>query len=175
MAEPIEQMLTGGHANSLGRTLEVVDLVLADQARFEELFACYHSKDAVVRLRISNALKRIEKAQHDWLVPYLDQLLNEVSEIDQASTQWTMANLFLALAPDMSEAQGAQARQVLKRNLEKSDDWIVLNETMRTLAIWAQNDTDLKRWFLPHLKRLAADPRKSVSKRASKLLAENDV
>lgn len=174
MAEPIEQMLTGGHANSLGRTLEVVDLVLVDQTRFDELFACYHSKDPVVRLRTSNALKRIEKVQHDWLVPYLDQLLNEVSETDQASTQWTMANLFLALAPDMSKTQHTQARQVLKRNLEKSDDWIVLNETMRTLAIWAQNDTDLKSWFLPQLKRLAADPRKSVSKRAAKLLAEND-
>ena len=43
-------MLTGGHPNSLGRTIEVVETVLADEARMEELFGCYGSVDEVVRL-----------------------------------------------------------------------------------------------------------------------------
>jgi|GEM_PF-4906833 len=39
--ETFETMLTGGHHNSLGRTEEVVDLVLADETRLEELYNCY--------------------------------------------------------------------------------------------------------------------------------------
>ncbi len=172
MSETIEEMLVGGHANSLGRTIEVVEMVLADQARFEELFNCYFSDDAVVRLRTSNALKRVEKEQHDWLVPYIDRLLNEISKIDQASTQWTMANLFLRLDRNMSEQQRSQATEVMKHNLASSDDWIVLNETMRTLSIWAKRDDALASWLKPHLARLSKDARKSVSKRAAKLLGD---
>ncbi len=62
-------MLTGGHPNSLGRTKEVVEMVLADPDRFDELFGCYASEDEVVRLRTSNAVKRVEAARHDLLVP----------------------------------------------------------------------------------------------------------
>jgi hypothetical protein len=67
-----ESMLSGGHPNSLGRTVEVVDLALADRERLSELFACYGSADPVVRLRVSNAMKRIEAERHDWLVPLID-------------------------------------------------------------------------------------------------------
>ncbi|MBO6506535.1 MAG: hypothetical protein JJ850_00465 [Kordiimonadaceae bacterium] len=171
MPESIQEMLTGGHANSLGRTLEVVELVLADSSRLDELFNCYFCDDAVVRLRTSNALKRIEKAEHEWLVPYIKRLLDEVSKIDQASTQWTMANLFQALADDMSPDELVAAKSVLKRNLTASQDWIVLNETMRTLSEWARSDDELKPWLLPELGRLAKDARKSVSGRAKKLAA----
>lgn len=33
-----EEMLTGGHPNSLGRTVEVVELVLLSQARLTDLY-----------------------------------------------------------------------------------------------------------------------------------------
>ena len=38
MTERFEDMLTGGHPNSLGRTIEVVDQVLANPTKIEELF-----------------------------------------------------------------------------------------------------------------------------------------
>ncbi|MFL0711889.1 MAG: hypothetical protein ACJLS2_03810 [Microcella pacifica] len=47
-----ESPLTGGHPNSLGNTVSVVDEVLADRALLAELVACYRSEDAVVRLRV---------------------------------------------------------------------------------------------------------------------------
>lgn len=46
-----EQKLTGGHPNSLGNTVEVVDIILADKKRLDELYQCYFSDDAVVRLQ----------------------------------------------------------------------------------------------------------------------------
>ena len=59
--EEFEQMLTGGHPNSLGRTLEVVESVMSDRERLEDLYNCYFSEDEVVRLRTSNAIKRVTK------------------------------------------------------------------------------------------------------------------
>ncbi len=170
MPEAFETMLAGGHPNSLGRTAEVVDLVLATPERFGELFACYGGHDAAVRLRTSNAMKRIESEQRDLLVPYVDRLIGEVGALDQASAQWTLAQLFGRLAADLSARQRLAAVELMKHNLEHHSDWIVLNATMETLSEWAKDDPALRLWLLPQLERLCRDQRKSVAGRAAKKL-----
>lgn len=171
MPETFETMLTGGHPNSLGRTIEVVDIVLADPARFDELFACYQSADAVVRLRTSNALKRVEAERRDLLLPYVDRLQSEVAGLDQPSAQWTLAQLFHRMWDDLSADQQAKALEIMQRNLDTQTDWIVLNFTMEALAARAADQPGLKDWLRPRLERHAQDARKSVAKRAQKYLA----
>ena len=100
----------------------------------------------------------------------IPRLLNEISAIDQASAQWTLAQLFKSLFADMNEEEIASAKAILKRNLVQYDDWIVLNQTMDALASWSKKDEELKAWLKPELERLSEDPRKSVSGRATKLL-----
>ncbi|NKB50662.1 MAG: hypothetical protein GKR97_00290 [Rhizobiaceae bacterium] len=170
MEESFEQMLSGGHPNSLGRTEEVVDLVLNDEKRLAKLYQCYFSADEVVRLRVSSAFKRITAKHPQWTMQYMDGLLSEVAEIDQASTQWTLAILFEQTQALMSAAQTAKALQIMKHNLAVHHDWIVLNTTMNVLANWAKNDVDLEQWMRPHLKRLSKDSRNSVSRKAAKLI-----
>jgi transcription elongation factor GreA-like protein len=167
---PFANMLTGGHPNSLGRTVEVVELVLADPAQLEQLYQCYFDADEVVRLRTSNAVKRLWRQHPEWLVPYLDRFLTEVAQIDQPSARWTLAQMVDELDDHLSEAQQAQAVEVLKRNLAESDDWIVISNTLQTLAKWAGQDADLRDWLRPQLMHFTTDPRKSVKGRAHKLL-----
>ncbi len=171
-SESFEEMLAGGHPNSLGRTIEVVDIVLADSTRLSDLYNCYFSTDEIVRLRTSNAIKRISLENPEWLIPYIDKLISEVSNINQPSTQWTLANLFQTLSIFMSESQRNSSKRILQKNLETHTDWIVLNNTMETLSKWAEKDLTLKEWLLPHLERLAHDPRKSVAGRAKKIKAK---
>jgi hypothetical protein len=165
-----EYMLAGGHPNSLGNTVEVVNLVLADKNKLEDLYQCYFYDDEVVRLRASNAMKRICKEHPDWLVPYIDKLLKDISKINQPSTQWTLAQLFLWLEKDMSVKQFETAKEILKTNLEKSDDWIVQNTTIETLSTWAKNDEKLRLWIIPKLEKFSKSNRKSVTGRAKKML-----
>ncbi|MEL6674648.1 MAG: hypothetical protein AAFR61_20725 [Bacteroidota bacterium] len=172
MADSIETRLTGGHPNSLGNTIEVVEDVLAQPALFDELFHGYFSEDEVVRLRVSNAMKRICKANRSLLLPYIDRFQTDIAAIDQASTQWTLASLFSMLDKDMSPAQLQKAREIVQHNLATHDDWIVLNTSMETLATWAKKDEALKAWLMPHLTRLSQDSRKSVKGKATKWLAK---
>ncbi len=174
MAETFEDMLTGGHPNSLGRTVEVVERVLAEPDRFEELFDCYESADEVVRLRTSSAMKRVEDEQHDLLVPYINRFIDEIGVLDQASSQWTLAQLFARLSGDLDPAQRDAALRIMKRNLDQHEDWIVLNTTMETLTDWAGEDADLAGWLRPRLERHSKDGRKSVAKRAGKMLLALD-
>ena len=165
-----EKMLTGGHPNSLGRTVEVVEMVFINQERLAELYGCYFSEDEVVRLRTSNAMKRVSKERPAWLVPYLSGLLTDIARLEQASAQWTLANLFETLEPYMTPEQKAGAKEVMKVNLEVYDDWIVLKNTAQILGKWAREDAELKAWLKPHLKRLSGDSRKSVARAAQKQL-----
>lgn len=169
-----EDQLTGGHPNSLGNTIAVVETVLAQPERFAELYACYRSDDEVVRLRVSNAMRRVEAENHALLVPYIDRFIKEIGALDQPSAQWTLAKLFEALWRDMSDNQKQGALLIMKRNLAEHDDWIVLNNSMQVLFDLAgkHKDQDLVDWLAPHLERLKDDPRKSVASRAKKLLAK---
>ena len=168
--EPFTEMLSGGHHNSLGRTLEVVDIVLANQDKLEELYQCYFSPDELVRLRTSNGIRRVCVAHPDWYATYIERFLTEICQIDQASTQWTLAILFKIWEKEglMTAAQVAQAQAHMQDNIVNHKDWIVLNNTMETLTLWAEKDNTLRLWLIPELERLMNDTRKSVAKRAVK-------
>lgn len=170
MSEGFEQMLTGGHPNSLGRTVEVVDIVLADRAKLADLYQCYFSSDEVVRLRVSSAMKRVTIEHPDWTMDFMNGLQTDIAAIDQASTQWTLALLFDLTRDLQSEKQRDRSLEIVKRNLTEHDDWIVLNNSMQVLFDWSRDDAALARWLKPHLERLQGETRKSVAGRAKKLL-----
>lgn len=165
-------MLTGGHPNSLGRTAEVVDIVLADRGRLEELFATIVDPDPVVRMRVGDALEKVCREQPQWFVSYVDRLLGDLGRIEQPSVQWHVAQMLQHLRGDLTGDQARQATELLQRNLGRSTDWIVLNVTMDVLTEWATQDRPLARWLAPELERLRHDERRSVARRASRHLAE---
>lgn len=165
-----EERLMGGHPNSLGNTVEIVEEVLSQPELFDCLFQCYFSLDEVVRLRVSNAMKRICAVNKGLLLPYIDTFLKDIAAIDQASTQWTLAQLFLSLEQELTATQIGEAIVIMQRNITLYQDWIVLNQTLKTLGLWSKKDEKLKLWLIPHLYRLEKDKRNSVSKSASKWL-----
>lgn len=169
-----EAVLSGGHPNSLGRTLEVVDAVLADRSRLDDLYRCYFSTDEVVRLRVSSALKRVTTKHPDWTMDFIDGLQSEIAAIDQASTQWTLALLFDLMVDRLSPEQRERAVEIMKHNLAHHSDWIVLNNSMKVLGTWAKDDPALSTWLRPHAVRLGDDDRKSVARNARSLLDQLD-
>lgn len=170
MTEAFVEMLNEPK-NSLGRTEEVVAIVLNDPSRLDELYQCFFQPDEWVRLRASSSFKRIWRADAELFGPYLQGWIDDVSAIDQPSVNWTFSQLCTDLGDSFSGTQRSTATKRMKGYLATSDDWIVQNTTMEALGLWAANDTRLKRWLLPHLERLAALDKKSVAKRAAKLLA----
>ena len=169
-----ESRLAGGHPNSLGNTIEVVEEVLSQPDLLDELFKCYESSDEVVRLRTSNGIKRICKADKELILPYMDRLLTDVAQLDQPSAKWTLAQLFLMLTKSLTEEQKIRALEIMKANLEQCDDWIVQNMTMETIGKWALRDAALAHWLIPRLKKNRGDHRKSVASKASRILTKLD-
>lgn len=160
--------LRGGDRRSLGQTEAVVSYVLANQAAFDELFACLFDEDEIVRMRAGDGIEKICRQHPAWLTPYTDRLLSEVAAIDQPSVQWHLAQMIGEL--ELSASQHRQAIAILKRNLESATDWIVLNYSLEVFADLARTDTDLQPYLIKQLRRHTKNSHKSVVKRATKLL-----
>jgi len=180
----IEKRLTGGHPNSLGETIAVVEDVLADSSGklFDHLCKTYSSDDEVVRLRVSSALKRVcglhgnslrtrTKARPDWVLARFDWLIDEIGwKLDQSSAKWSIAQIAKELDELLDEHQRKRAVELLKHNLSNENDWIVQNTTADVLTHFAQkyNDKKLAKWLMSRLEIMSKDHRKSVASRGEK-------
>ena len=171
MINHYEELLTGGHPNSLGNTEMVVAEVLQDHDKFADLYDCYQSPDAVVRLRVSSAMQRICRAKPDWILGYMDKIQSEIANLDQPSAKWTLAKMFMWLDSSLTDKQTQRAIEIMKHNLETDLDWIVQNTTAESLAHFAKSDPNLRDWLIPQLHKMTSSKHNSVARRAHKLLA----
>ncbi|MFN8205556.1 MAG: hypothetical protein U0S48_23610 [Solirubrobacteraceae bacterium] len=169
MATSFSSLLRGGDPRSLGRVNEAVQAVLRDTPRCGELLACLFLDDQTVRMRAGDALEKVARRRPDLVEPYLPDLLDRVAEIEQPSVQWHLAEIFGEVS--LSPAQRRQAIEILKRNLETCEDWIVITDSMQTLTGFAATDPELRDWLLPVLRNHRGAGRKAIAKRAEKLLA----
>ena len=164
-----ETELKGGHHNSLGNTVNVVNTILDDQTKLKDLIECWKSEDELVRLRVQNGVKRVAKEKPEWVADFLPDLLDWITKIDQASTKWCLSTLYMWLEKYMSKDQQTKAIKIMKNNLHY-DDWIVQNTTSESLAHYAKKDDSLRKWLIPELNKLTKSRHKSVSRRAQKLI-----
>lgn len=172
MTEKFTEMLAaGGHANSLGRVNEVIDLVLRDKSRLNELYDCLFNKDAWVRMRAADALEKICRQHPDWLLPYVDKIQDELAASTQPSIQWHLAQIYSQV--DLTSEQKRLAAHWLKRLLSTKDvDWIVAANAMDTLVQFTRDGSFPVAEIIPLLKVQQTHKSNTVIKRADKLLAE---
>lgn len=170
MNENFETMLLeGGKLNTLGRAEEVVEIVLDDTDRIEELYRCLFSDDAWVRMRAIDALEKICRKRPDLLLEYIDRLIHDFGNNDQPSIQWHLAQIFAEV--ELSERQRTQAVEILTRNISTTTgDWIVTANSMTTLVDFARRGYIRDIALQPMLQRQLQHKSQSVQKRAQKLL-----
>ena len=173
--EPFCIMLTGGHPNSLGRTLDVVDTVLAEPGRLAELYDCCLDDDDIVRLRAFNGIRRVFNARPDWFDDYAERFLTEIAATGKPVARWTSAQIFLELQDRLSADQRRRATDILIDTLNAESDWIALNMSMKTLEHWAKADRSYVGRIERRVRELADEKRKSVANGARKLLKAMDV
>ena len=169
-ASDIKQSLLGGDRRSLQGVDQVIAAALADPSALEALFECLFCSDAVVRMRAGDALEKIARIRPELLARFTGRLLGDVADVDQPSIQWHLAQILTEI--ELTPRQRQRAIAILKRNLERYEDWIVLNLTLHALAHFARDDPELHRELVVILRSHRADTRSSVAKRATKLLVQ---
>ena len=169
MAERFLDMLDEAK-NSLGCTEEVVDIVLRNPKRLDELYEIFFQPNEWARMRAASSFKRIWRADPELFEPYKQRWIDDVSKIKQASLNWTFSQMCTDLGDTLDSKQRTKCKARMKKYLETNDDWIVQNTTIEALGEWARDDKRLATWLKPELKRLSKLDKKSVAKRANKYL-----
>ena len=172
MSESFADMLTvGGKKNSLGRAEEIVQIVLADQSRLEELYRCLFEDNAWVRMRAVDALEKVCRVHTEWLKPYVEKLLTDVAAIDQPSIQWHLAQMFREI--DLSRDERRRAIDLMKHTISSVNvDWIVSSNTMETLAAYTTEEVLPAAEVVPLLEVQQTHHSNAVVKRATRLLEQ---
>lgn len=142
--------------------------VTARPERVSELFECLFSGDEIVRMRAADALEKVCRENPDIVAPFGDRLIEEISKINQPSVQWHLAEILRQIP--LTNKQRLDAVKLMKRNLAESTDWIVLNQSVETLASFAKDDPTLKQYLVPILESYRSGQYKSLAARARRLL-----
>lgn len=163
---PFREVLSGGDRRTLKGVDVVLDAVREDLGLLPALFACIFDDDEIVRMRAADACEKLCRDRPEWFVPYVERLVTDVAAIDQASVQWHLAQMLAEV--ELSREQRRRAVGVLRRQLDRSDDWIVVNLTLEALAGFVPGELSVST-FRHLLDRYADDPRRSVRARVRKL------
>jgi hypothetical protein len=166
----ISTLLAGGDPRSLGNTDKVIDYVLRDKTKLTELFDCVDASNEIVRMRACDALEKICRQKPQWFKPYAEAILNRWPEIDQPSVQWHLAQILSEI--ELKPKEIRLAVNILKNNLGSTDDWIVENLTLESLATFTRKGNFDVDEFISILKLHQNSRHKSVISRINKLLNE---
>lgn len=82
MSEIIEK-LRGGDLRFIGKSDGVVSDILENPELFGEVFEGMVSDDAIIRMRSADVIEKVSRLHPEYLKPYKERLIKDVSKIDQ--------------------------------------------------------------------------------------------
>jgi hypothetical protein len=162
------QMLQGGDRRSIGRSNEVVAMVLAQPELFAVLMSGIALDDPLVAMRCADAAEKITVQHSEWLAPYKRTLIVDYSRIAQAEVRWHVA----AMLPRLP-LNKAERRQVFALLLTYTNDHSSIVKTMAMQALFdlALHDAELQPLVRQHIEELCITGTAAMKARGRKLLA----
>jgi hypothetical protein len=175
MAQPnairfqIAAILEGSDRRSIGRSDEVVRLVLKQPKLFRELIQCLWHDDPVVRMRAADAAEKVSAQNPRLLARYKSQLLGLLGETEQIELRWHLAQMVPRLKLTAAERQRTAA--ALRRYLDDRSS-IVRTFALQALVELSQSDQALRSETKQLLETALRSGTAAMKARARKLLQQ---
>jgi hypothetical protein len=162
------QKLMGGDLRSIGRAAEVVDDILHNPSLFAEVFEGMLHDDPRVRMRSADALEKVSKIHPEFLQPFKNRLINEVSKIEQQEVRWHVAQMISYL--NLTNSDIKKITSLLFSYIDSSKSNIVIVFSLQTLADIAIKDTSLKPQIIEKLTQMEKIGSPAVVNKCNKLI-----
>lgn len=166
---PVLKMLEGGDRRSIGRSNEVVALVLAQPKLFDTLISGICLPDTLVGMRCADAAEKVTALHPEYLAPYKHMLIDELSRIKQKEIRWHVAAMLPRLELTTEEQQ-----RVINLLLTYTNDRssIVKTFAMQALADLALRNEKLRPGISRHIEELCGTGTPAMRARGKQLLAK---
>jgi hypothetical protein len=161
--------LEGGDHKSIGRSEEVVAIVLENPVLFKDLIAGLSVDDSLVRMRVADAMEKISLVHPEYLWPYKAFLIEQAATSRQKEVRWHLAQVLPRLKLNQKDRE-----RVVELLMSFFDDnsSIVKTFAMQALADIARQDPTFHSLILTHLRELTATGTPAMKARGQKLLSE---
>lgn len=166
----ILEKLKGGDMRSIGRSEEVVQDVLENPALFGEVFEGTMNDDPRVRMRSADVLEKVSSVHPEYLRPYKERLISEISRIDQQEVRWHVARMFSYLEVD--DAERGEIIRILLSYIDNDRSKIVRVMSMQTLADLAERNENIKPRIVKKLKEVVEIGSPAEVSRGRKLISQ---
>ncbi len=134
----IEKMLRIGDLRTVGKSDEVVEMVLASSRLFQDVVHAILSDNPGIRMRASDAVEKISRFHPEWLKPYKRMFLHKIADIDQQEVRWHTAQILPRL--NLTAIERKRVFALLVSYLDDNSR-IVKTFSMQALADIALQDT----------------------------------
>jgi len=161
------EKLAGGDRRSIGRVDEFVEEELADTSIFRELFTGLIHQDEVIRMRTADAVEKISRQRPDLIEPYKEEIIYDISKIDQQEVRWHWAQIVPRL--ELNEDERLHVVGILISSLDDQSK-IVNTFAMQALADLIKDDRTLRPAILPLLEEKTRSGSPAVRSRGRKIL-----
>ncbi|HKW62323.1 MAG TPA: hypothetical protein VJN89_07240 [Candidatus Acidoferrum sp.] len=168
-SQPISAFLSGGDRRSIGRSNQVVKLVLRAPTRFGELIECLWSDVPIVRMRAADAAEKVSVTQPKLLQPYKNELLGLLVEAEQIELRWHLAQMVPRLP--LTHGERRRAAEALQLYLEDRSS-IVRTFALQGLADISRGDAELRPRVRQILEQSMVRGTAAMKARARKLLKD---
>jgi len=164
----ILKMLEGGDRRSIGRSNEVVPLVLDKPELFDVLMSGIAFDDPLVSMRCADAAEKVTALHPEYLRPYKRTLIEKLSRLEQKEVRWHVAAM-LARLPLSENEQPGVVEILLSYTNDRSS--IVKTIAMQSLAELALRDENLRPGVLRHIEELCVIGTPAMRARGKQLLS----
>ena len=89
----IQKLLNTGDLRTIGKSEDVVKLVLSNPPLFRDVVNAILSDTPGIRMRASDAAEKITQIHPEWLNPYKKLFLDTISKISQQEVRWHTAQM----------------------------------------------------------------------------------
>lgn len=162
-------LLLEGNTNSLGRVLEVLEMVHQRQITPQDVYDLYRHENPIVSMRVSNLLKRLWREDPSWILSLVDVFINDAKNLKNPTFRWTIAQMVVELYSHLSTKQIDSMSEIVYENLTLNDDWIILTQSLKAIQQLMKKQISSNDKTI--IVQLTKDSRKAVASQASKVLA----
>lgn len=163
------KMLSGGDRRSIGKSEEVVALVLSQPTLFDQVFAGMQHADPLIRMRSADVVEKVTQQKPELLAPRKAMLIQHVARSEQQEVRWHVAQMFSRL--NLNRSERAMVLQILITYLADKSR-IVKTFAMQALADLAERDPALRPNIIKRLEQLTRTGSPAMQSRGKKLLAK---
>ncbi len=146
----------------------MVQDILNKPTLFIKVFKGITDNDPLIRMRSADVIEKVSARHPDYLQPFKEKMINEVSKIEQQEVRWHLAQMFSYIKLNKKERDAVI--KILLFYIENDKSKIVKTFSIQTLADFAERDVSIRPQVINIIEKVMKKGSPAIVNRGRKLL-----